>query len=144
VTDGGAETGSSDGGHAPEAGDEAGADAGVEAGCVNLTVNNYASWCSISVAGGTSTAAASQSVCVPPGTVTLVATPASMYFEIGPAPWHLTSGDTGSGDPGTQVGTGTSETSTTTVVLTSGSKCVWACCPFTSGTGCSGVPDPCP
>lgn len=108
-------------------------------------MHNYLSWCSISVAGGSYSVTNPQTVCLPPGTVTLVATPASMYFEIGPAPWHLTSGDTGSGDPGTQVGTGTSETSTATVVLSSGSagKCVWACCPFTNGTGCN-VVDQCP
>jgi hypothetical protein len=36
-----------------------------------------------------------------------------------------------------------SATSTTTVVTTSGSTCVWACCPFTGGTGCSGFASPC-
>ncbi len=40
-------------------------------------------------------------VCVAAGTVTLVASPLSSAFEIGPTTWHGTSGDTGSGDPGT-------------------------------------------
>jgi hypothetical protein len=107
-------------------------------------VNNYFSWCSISIAGGSFTALASQVVCVPPGSVTLVAKPASSTFEIGSAPWHLTSGDNGSGDPGVQAGTGIDETSTTSVVISSGSKCVWACCPFSvNGAGCAGVVD-CP
>jgi hypothetical protein len=130
-----------DAGQKSDAGNDSGADA---AACVTLTVNNYASWCTISVAGSAYDPAASQTPCLPPGTVTLIAKPANSYFEIGSAPWHLTSGDTGSGDPGTQAGTGINETSTTSVVLTSSSKCVWACCPFASdGSGCN-VPAQCP
>lgn len=71
----------------------------------------------------------------PAGTVTLAAT-ALTNFELGPAPWHDTAGDHGSGDPGTVTGTGQSAKSTTTVTASGASKCVWVCCPFTNGTGC--------
>jgi hypothetical protein len=108
-----------------------------------LTVNNYASWCTVSVAGATTSISASQVVCLPPGNVTLVASPRDSTFILGPDPWHLTAGDNGSGDPGAQVDAGVNSTSTTHVVLTSGSTCVWACCPFSNGTGCAGIVD-CP
>ncbi len=103
---------------------------------VALTVLNYLKWCSVTVAGGTPSIEASETVCVAKGTVDLAATPATSQFEIGPAPWHDTSADTGSGDPGTTSGSGTTETDKTTVDVTSGSKCVWVCCPFTNGSGC--------
>jgi hypothetical protein len=113
-----------------------GAGSGSSGACVDLTVLNYLAWCSVSIAGDKASAAKSQTVCVAEGTVDLVATPASAQFEIGPAPWHDTAGDTGSGDPGTMSGSGTSETDKTTVDVTGSSKCVWVCCPFTNGTGC--------
>jgi hypothetical protein len=59
--------------------------------------------------------------------------------------WHHTDGDTsGSGEAGTQSGSATTgkSTATATVVSTSG-KCVWVCCPFTTGMGCN-VADQCP
>jgi hypothetical protein len=103
-------------------------------------VKNYLSWCSVSVAGHAASTDAAQTVCVAAGAVTLTATPASATFEIGTAPWHGTAGDTGSGDPGTISGM----MSTIMVTASGASKCVWACCPFTSGTGCSGLPNQCP
>jgi hypothetical protein len=114
-----------------------------EAGCtgstpVALTVLNVLVWCSVSVEGGASSAAAQQTVCVAPGVVSLAAT-SLPGFELGPAPWHDTSGDLGSGDPGTLVG----DVDSTTVSVTSGSACVWVCCPFTDGTGCP-ITDQCP
>jgi hypothetical protein len=116
---------------------------------VALTVKNYLTWCSLTANGQPVTGTApgsttSQTICVAAGTVNLVAKPLNGSFEIGPAPWHGTAGDTGSGDPGTQVDAGVNSTSTTTVAVSSGSKCVWACCPFANGTGCSTVANQCP
>jgi hypothetical protein len=129
----------------PDAAPEAGVDSGVDAGCVELTVKNYLTWCTLSVNGtaivpnNSPGSTSSTTVCVPPGTTDLVASPISTTFELGPDPWHDTSGDHGSGDPGTQadVDGGVHATSSTTVVTTTGSACVWACCPFTDGTGCT-------
>lgn len=111
-----------------------------EAGCSGSTliVKNYLNWCSVSVAGGAFSADDPQTVCVAPGVVSLAAM-ALPAFELGPAPWHDTSGDTGSGDPGTVVGS----VDSTTVTVASGGGCVWVCCPFTDGTGCP-VTDQCP
>jgi hypothetical protein len=80
----------------------------------------------------------------PDGGNTLTATPLSSAFELDPnGTWHDTDGDHGSGDPGTV----SSNTSTTTVTVnTPGTKCVWACCPFSpGGTGCpTAAMDQCP
>jgi hypothetical protein len=104
---------------------------GGDAGCTMLTVYNLDGWCSITVNG---TPLASQEVCVAPGPVTLVATPAGVAFEIGPDPWYNV------GDAGvTNHGTGTTETSTTTVDVSGATACVAACCPFTDGSGCTGT-----
>jgi hypothetical protein len=108
-----------------------------------LTVKNYLSWCSISVNGAATSTGATQTVNVMPGSIALVATPASATFELGPTPWHDTTGDTGTGDPGTVVGTGATATSSTTVTVGTTAKCVWACCPFANGTGCP-TADQCP
>lgn len=105
-----------------------------------LTVKNYLSWCSVTVNGGSASSAAQQQVFVQPGQIALTATKASAAFEIGPRMWHHTDGDTGgSGEDGTQAN-GTS--STTATVISTGAKCVWVCCPFTSGMGCD-VADQC-
>jgi hypothetical protein len=96
---------------------------------VALTVKNYLAWCSVTVDGGTASAAAEQTVCVADGSVTLDATALS-GFELGD--WHGTAGDTGSGDPGTVSG-GQSQAK---VIVSGSSACVWVCCPFTDGTGC--------
>jgi hypothetical protein len=109
-------------------------DASADAGCVTLTVKNFKNWCSVSVAGGSFSASATQTVCVAPGTVNLVAAPASNAFILGL--WHHTSGDTGSGDPGVVTGEGGAALSTTTASVSGGSKCVWVCCPFPDGSGC--------
>jgi hypothetical protein len=104
---------------------------------LSLTVKNFDAWCTITVEGGSATTLPTETVTVTTGTVTLTAKPASSAFELGPAPWHDTAGDSGSGDPGTVTGTGTDAVSTTTVSgVTSAGTCVWACCPFTSGSGC--------
>lgn len=113
-----------------------------EAGCVTLTVIDAPAShpaCNISVAGGASLDA-TQTICVAPGTtVSLTAEPYGASWILGPDPWHDTSGDTGSGDPGTVMG----GVSATTVVVTSTKTCVWACCPFENGTECP-TTDPCP
>ena len=114
-----------------------------EAGChgstpVTLTVLNVLVWCSVSIEGGSPSSAAQQTVCVAPGIVNVAASPLP-GFELGPAPWYDTSGDLGSGDPGTVVG----DVDSTTVKVTSGSACVWVCCPFPDGTGCP-TTDQCP
>jgi hypothetical protein len=98
---------------------------------VELTVLNYLSWCSVSVAGGATSAAGSQTVCVPDGAVTLSATALS-GFQLGD--WYGVTGDTGSGTPGT-VSNGTS----TAMVTASGTtQCVSICCPNTGTTDCPG------
>jgi hypothetical protein len=102
------------------------------AGTFPLTVKNYDLWCSVSVNGGTFSTNVQQLVNVLPGTIQLAAKPASAMFELGPAPWHDTDGDTGSGE----LGTVSNGTSSTTITVGSAAKCVWVCCPFTSGTGC--------
>ena len=103
---------------------------------VALTVKNALVWCTVSVAGGTPSAAAEQTVCVGEGpTVTLQAT-ANPGFVLGD--WHGTTGDTGAGDPGTITGSGTSAETTATVDATGHSVCVWICCPGASGY------EPCP
>ncbi len=111
-----------------------GGDSAPDGGCTTLTVKNYLSWCSVSVNGAPAVVDAVQTVCVPPSTVNLSASPASSTFELGTpnGPWHDTAGDTGMGDPGMVVGM----TSSTTVVVGTTAACVWACCPFTDGTGC--------
>ncbi len=107
-----------------------------------LTVKNYLSWCSVSVAGGTASTNAVQTVPITSaGMKNLVATAASATFEIGPNMWHHTDGDTGSGDSGTVSG---AMSTATVTVQTTASKCVWVCCPFSNGTGCSGLADQCP
>jgi hypothetical protein len=99
-------------------------------------VLNYLSWCSVSVNGGAPSSSASQTVNVAPGTIPLTASPLS-GFELGL--WHNTTGDTGSGTPGTVSGT----TSSATVVVGNAATCVWVCCPFTNGSGCP-TSDQCP
>jgi hypothetical protein len=111
-------------------------------GTAALTVKNYLSWCSVSVAGQPASAAGVQTVCVAPGTVALSAT-ALAGFELGPAPWHRTDGDAGSGDLGTVTGTGQAASSATSVTVAATPACVWVCCPFTGGTGCPAT-DQCP
>jgi hypothetical protein len=114
-----------------------------DGGCVSLDVKNYKSWCSVSVAAGAFSTSDMQVVCVAPGTVDLAAKAASPAFKLGPAPWHHTTGDKGSGDPGTVTGVGPAAQSATTVVVSAAGACAWICCPFATGTGCPLV-DQCP
>jgi hypothetical protein len=109
------------------------ADAGRDAeggGCVTLTVKNYLSWCSVSVAGNAAASTAEQTACVAPGAVSLSAT-ALTGFQLGTTPWHGTDGDHGSGELGT-VAAGKSATK----ITVSKAACVWVCCEFTGGGGC--------
>jgi hypothetical protein len=107
-----------------------------------LTVKNYKRWCSVKVNNGTASTAASQTLLVSPGTIPLSAV-ALTGFQLGAAPWHDTSGDTGAGDPGTRSGSGQNTSSATTVVVGGSAKCVWVCCEFSGGGGCPAT-DQCP
>jgi hypothetical protein len=114
---------------------------GADSGCdgVLLTVHNYLAWCSVSINGGTTSTAGTQTVCVPANTeVPLVHTAASSSFILGT--WHHTDGDTGTGEAGTVSGSMSSTTVQTDAVGTT--ACVWVCCPFPDGTGCD-VADQC-
>ncbi len=142
-------TPAADAGAGVDAGTDSGADA--DAGCITLTVKNYFDWCTLKLNGVALANAGAgnndvSTTCVAPGTFQLVASPYSTSFVLGPTPWHNTSGDNGSGDPGTQamVDAGVSATSSTTVVVSTASTCVWACCPFANGTGCTGLANQCP
>jgi hypothetical protein len=111
------------------------------AGGVELMVKNFESWCSVAVGSNATSAAASQTVFASAGTLNLVATPASSAFEIGGNMWHLVDGDSGSGVTGTVSGM----MSTAQVTIDSNTaKCVWVCCPFASGSGCTGIANQCP
>ena len=109
-------------------------------GTEQLTVKNYLNWCSVSVNGGSASSAAKQQVFVTPGQIALTASPLT-GFKLDANMWHHTTGDTGgTGEAGTVTGT----TSATTATVVAGSaKCVWVCCPFTSGGGCP-TTDQCP
>jgi hypothetical protein len=97
-------------------------------------VKNYLSWCNVAVGNGAASKVAQQVVCAPVGTTSVSAAPLT-GFELDPnGTWHGTDGDTGSGDMGT-ISNGTS-TANVTIVSGTTTKCVWACCPFTGGTGC--------
>lgn len=108
-----------------------------------LKLKNYLAWCTVAIDGHATSAASEQDVPVTAGTITMVASPASAAFELGTAPWHHTSGDTGNGEAGSVVGSGVTAKSTATVVVGASGKCVWICCPFTDGSGCPAV-DQCP
>jgi len=96
----------------------------------------------VSIAGGTFTADDPKTVCVTPGTIPLTEEPASTSFEVGL--FYGTTGDHGAGDPGTCTGSGVTETCGTSVVVGSTPACVFVCCPFTGGSGCAGITNPCP
>jgi hypothetical protein len=107
-----------------------------------LTVKNYLSWCSVSVNGGTASSVAEQTTCVPAGAVPVTAE-ALPGFELGTTPWHLTAGDSGSGQQGTLTGSGLSTMSSATVNVTGASACAWVCCE-TAGTNDCPKMDLCP
>ncbi len=115
-----------------DAGNDAAGDSG---GGPTLTVKNYLSWCNVAVGNGAASAAAVQTVSAT-GNVPLTATPLN-GFKLGD--WHHTTGDTGSGDPGTVA----NNTSSASVNVGDAGACVWVCCPFTNGTGCP-TTDQCP
>ena len=97
-------------------------------GGATLTVMNFLSWCSVSINGGAaSTNPSIMASIVAGGTATIVATPASSSFQIGADPWFGVGQNNGGAAPGMDNGTGASETSTATVVIT-GNQCVSVCC----------------
>ncbi|MGH7270001.1 MAG: hypothetical protein ACREJ3_06180 [Polyangiaceae bacterium] len=141
----GASTGSS--GSAGDAssgstGDASSGTSTADAGCTTLTVKNYIGWCDVSVNGGAVSPSPTQSVCVAPGSIALSAS-ALQGFDLPAKPWHDTSGDTGSGDPGTVTGTGQTAQNATTVTVGTAAKCVWVCCPTHGTTDCP-TSDQCP
>jgi len=105
-------------------------------GTFPLTVRNVLAWCDVSINGGAYSTAAVQTVAVMPGVIPLKAKAASAAFMITANMWHLTDGDSGSGETGTVTGTGTAAESAVTATVGNAAKCVWICCPFTNGTGC--------
>jgi hypothetical protein len=139
IADAGADT------NAPDAGGgDSGGDSGTDAGCpVTVTIKDSLDWCNVVIDGGTTFTSGTRTVCADHGgTVNLAASPISGTFELGPAPWHDTTGDVdGGGDPGTRVG----NTATTTLVVGDASTaCAWVCCPFSpGGNGCP-TKDQCP
>jgi hypothetical protein len=107
-----------------------------------LTVKNFLNWCSVEINGSTASIDATVTASVTPGSmVTIVATPANGSFEIGPNPWFGVDQNNGAAAPGTDVGSGTSETSTAVLTATQAGtpQCVSVCCQE-PGNG----PIPCP
>ncbi len=107
---------------------------------VTLTVLNFDAWCSVAVGTGTASPAASQTVCVADGSVTLTATP-NAGFILGD--WYGIDGNTTTGQAGTVTGSGATAQTTITTTVSGSSACVSICCPFTNGTGCAAM-DMCP
>jgi hypothetical protein len=110
-----------------------------------LTVLNFLKWCSVSINGDTASADAIVTAPVTVGsTATIVVTPSSSAFLIGADPWFGVSENNGGAAPGVDNGSGTTETSTATVVVT-GNQCVSVCCqePNMSPTPCP-TTNPCP
>jgi hypothetical protein len=115
---------------------------GASAGEATLSVKNYLNWCSVAINGGAASIAATVTASAAPGSMaTIVATPANSSFEIGPTPWFGVDQNGGSAAPGSDVGSGTSETSTALVTINQAgtSQCVSVCCQE-PGNG----PIPCP
>ncbi len=115
---------------------------------VMLTVNNYLGWCVVKVGSAAYSPASSTISYEPPGTTQLSAMPNGSGFMLGSDMWHHTDGalGSGSGEPGTQTGSGSAATSVAQTTLALGSaKCVWVCCPIAgSGSSCEGLADQCP
>jgi len=98
------------------------------AGGVTLKLENYLSWCSVSVNGAAASTDATQTLNVPQGTVVpLSANPASNVFVWGY--WVGTDGDTGASRDTGQEAAATMDKD----------KVVQACCPFASSPS-----TPCP
>jgi len=95
---------------------------------VSLTVMNFDVWCTFEINGANKSAGASEQVCVPSGEVKLSAT-ANPGFVLGTKPWN---------DVDSQSADGSA-----TVKVTSGSKCVWVCCPGKGGSPACPTTDQC-
>ncbi|MEA2749297.1 MAG: hypothetical protein QOI41_3440 [Myxococcales bacterium] len=118
---------------------------GPPAATATLTVMNFLSWCSVTINAGAASTAASVTASVAVGsTATMVVTPASAAFTIGPTPWFGVTENGGGAAAGVQQGSGTGATSTATVVVT-GNQCVSVCCqePGNSPIPCP-TTNPCP
>jgi hypothetical protein len=114
---------------------------GTSAGAT-LSVKNYLNWCSIAINGGATSTDATVTASVAPGSMaTIVAAPANSSFEIGPTPWFGVDQNGGGAAPGSDIGSGTSETSTAVVTIDQAGtpQCVSVCCQE-PGNG----PIPCP
>jgi hypothetical protein len=115
---------------------------GSSAGGATLTVKNFLSWCSVEINGGTASTNAAVTAGVAPGSMaTIVATPASGGFEIGPNPWFGVDDNGGGAAPGSDVGSGMAETSTAVVTINQAGtpQCVSVCCEEPGN-----APIPCP
>ena len=116
-------------------------------GGTTLTVMNFLNWCSVAINGGTASTGATVSASVPAGSMaTVVATPASDAFQIGTNPWFGVDQNDGGAAAGTDVGSGTNETSTAVVTIGTGAtQCVSVCCqePGNSPLPCPAT-NPCP
>jgi hypothetical protein len=111
-------------------------------GTATLTVENFLNWCSVEINGGSASTDATVTASVAAGTVaTIVATPASGSFQIGPDPWFGVDQNGGAAAAGTDVGGGAVESSTATVTMTQtgASQCVSVCCQEPGN-----APVPCP
>jgi hypothetical protein len=107
-----------------------------------LTVMNFLNWCSVEINGGTASTSGAVTASVLPGSVaTIVAIPASSSFEIGTDPWFGVDENDGGAANGTDVGSGTSESSTAVVTIsaTGTPACVSVCCEEPGNS-----PIPCP
>jgi hypothetical protein len=145
---GDATTDGSSSGDAATDGSSSGTEAAAsDSGCsgttpIELSIYNFKAWCNVSVAGTAITTPGlgtteKQTVCVAAGT-DLSAT-AVTGFEIGTPPLPFLSGADTVTDDGTTAKT----------TLKTGSTCVFICCPFAAGTGCTeadggALPNPCP
>jgi hypothetical protein len=113
--------------HPPSAdGGPCASDAGGEA-LVALQITNVNDSCMLTINGDVSVDG-DLTLCQKPGTITLSAT-ASTGFTLGSAPWHDTT---------------TANGSSATVVLTSGAKCIWVCCPGDGKSESCPTVDQCP
>jgi hypothetical protein len=115
---------------------DAGHTAEADSGCAStdgetltgLVIKNFDGWCTVLVNGDVSSTGSVTNICQKPGAVTLSAT-ANTGFTLGSQPWHDTETESGG---------------SATVTLTTGSTCVWVCCPGASGTPACPTADQCP
>ncbi len=110
-----------------------------------LTVLNFLNWCTVTINGGAGSSEATVTGTVTVGsTATIVITPSSSAFQIGADPWFGVTENNGGAAAGMDNGSGTTETSTATVVV-SGNQCVSVCCqePNMMPTPCP-TSNPCP